>query len=181
MRSSLAALLLGFAGVVWGMAPAVAQQPQADATPQQAEYALKAAFLYNFALYTEWPTPPESAFDICILGSDPFGPALDPLGKKHLKGKPVRVRRLAATDETRGCHVLFIAQAAHERLSQVTSELRERPVLTIAESNSYDPELPMIRMVPDGARVAFEINAGAARAAGLVISSKLLSLARSVK
>lgn len=179
MRSRVArrAAVLAVSSVLIGssVAGVAADQPQA------AEYALKAAFLYNFALYTDWPDLPEGHFDLCVLGDDPFGEQLDAVGQKRLKGRAIRLRRLQRAEEIEGCQLLFVAASARASLPLIAARHQRDPMLTIADADGIDPSLPMIRLVPEGSRVTFRVNLTAARAAGLELSAKLLQLARSVE
>ncbi|MES2049424.1 MAG: YfiR family protein, partial [Pseudomonadota bacterium] len=71
------------------------------------EYQVKAALLYNFSVFTEWPVMPPEAFDFCILGKDPFGSWLDKIARKTVQGKAIHIRRIGASEDIRGCHLLF--------------------------------------------------------------------------
>lgn len=174
----LALLLAGLSLAVHG--PLASAQESAGVSPTS-EYALKAAFLYNFALFTEWPKLPGEAFDFCILGPDPFGPALDALARKSLHGRSIRPRRLPDGNDAYSCHLLFIASSAQANWTRLAADLRQQPILTVAEASDGDGSSAMIRIVPDGNRLAFEINQSAAKTAGLVLSSKLLRLARHLR
>lgn len=171
MRTSLlrlSAVLL--AGLLAGVAPARAA----------GEYELKAAFLYNFAVFTEWPAPPAEV-KVCIIGHDPFGSSIFPLNKKTVRGSTVRVRHIASASEARGCQLLFIAASEHGNVSQITGHLRDEPVLTVAEANGYDHREVAIVLVSSNNRIGFEINQRTAQQAGLKLSSQLLKLARQVQ
>ena len=81
------------------------------------EAQLKAAFLFNFARYVTWPHSPESHFDVCVLGRDPFGSALDSIvAGETLAGKPAQVRRIRAAHEASGCQIVFISSSDESRL-----------------------------------------------------------------
>ncbi len=151
----------------------------AAGTPSAAEYELKAAFLYNFALFSEWPAMPDPVY-LCVLGADPFGPYLDRYEGRELRGSRVSTRRVASAHEARGCQVLFIAASEHARLPRIRDELAGRPVLTVTEGEGIDRSTVMIVIVPEGSRLTFEVNLSAARQAGLNLSSKMLKLARKV-
>lgn len=155
-------------------APAGGQRPAAEAV-------LRAAFLYNFALYTEWPAPAPESVTLCLLGQDSLGPALDALAGKQIASKPVLVRRLGAVSQARGCQLLFIAGSEHEAMPAITRALQAHPVLTVAEVGSYPTDLPMIVLTPEDNRLVFEVNLTKTKAAGLQLSFKLLRLARAVR
>lgn len=150
----------------------------APATGDGGEAALKAAFLYNFALYTEWPEL-GAVFEICVLGRDELGEALDALSAKAVAGRPIRVRRLGDTAVPEDCNLLFVAPPHSERLDGVLAPLAARPLLTIAEHAAN--ATPMLRLSLEQGRLVFDVNQTAARAAGLSFSAKLLRLARSVQ
>lgn len=149
-----------------------------DALP---EPAIKAVYLYNFALYTQWPLPPADGVGICIAGRDPFGSALAAIDGKAVRGQPVIIRRLDhAADDFSRCHVLYVGGVAAGQGARIARTLRQQPVLTVAEAGDSEDFPPMILLIPDGKRIAFEIDLGMTRTAGLVLSSQLLRLARAV-
>jgi hypothetical protein len=128
------------------------------------EYEVKAAFLYNFAKFTAWPSPPEQAedaFTICILGDDPFGPALDLLKGKPVDGRPVEVRRLTKPGE----------------IGSLAEKLRDQPVLTVGDGPGFVRSGGMIGFVLSDGRVRFEIGPDRISPTGLTVSSQLLKLA----
>ncbi len=144
------------------------------------EYDLKAAFLYNFAVFTDWPEQAPAGMNVCILGTDPFGSALDILKGKQVRSVPVVVQRITGTENIRRCHVLFIGASEGNRLAQILDASRSLPVLTVADMKDAAGRGVMIGLVMQDQRVTFEINVMAARAARLNISSKLIKLARNV-
>lgn len=175
---ALSALALG----ANAQSPAPGVAPAADSVQRPAaEAVLRAAFLYNFALYTEWPASAPEGVTLCVLGQDSLGPALDALAGKHIAGKPVLVRRVNAVAQARTCQLLFIAPSEHEAMPAIVRALQSLPVLTVSEADSYPSDLPMIVLEPEGNRLAFQVNLTKAKAAGLQLSSKLLRLARTVK
>jgi hypothetical protein len=163
------AVLLACAGLA--VAP-----PAASVT----EYELKAAFLYNFASFTEWPPGAAPGMKVCILGQDPFGPALDGLQGKTVQGVVLEVRHVNTAAEARACRILFIGIDSADELAAALSALRTSPVLTVADGKDAARRGVMIGLVTEGGRVGFEINTGVTREAGLVLSSKLLRLARQI-
>lgn len=155
----------------------------AQESSPQPEYKLKAFFLYNFAVYTEWPSLPAESFEFCVLGKDPFGSWLDPIAHKTLQGRPIRIRRLPAGSELKGCHLLFIPSTEKESFSRLAPVITQQAILTITDAQLIGEKWPMIMitLVPDENRFTFDINQSAAKMAGLSFSSKLLRLARNVK
>jgi hypothetical protein len=150
------------------------------------EYHVKAAFLYNFAKFVEWP---DSAFKnsseplvICILGRSPFGPLLEQaIQGKQIGGRNLVVRETADPREAADCHLLFIAASEKKRLPAVLEILKATSVLTVGESSNFAGAGGVINFRLDSGKVGLEINLCAAQRARLQISSKLLSLARIVK
>lgn len=144
------------------------------------EYRLKAAFLYNFALFTEWPESVGSTLHLCLLGKDPFGEEIDPLQGKAVGSRSIVVQRKAGVESLRGCQLVFISGTAIGGLSRVLDALRGSPVLTVADSPGAARQGVALNMNVAQNRVTFEANLDAARGAGLNLSSKLLRLATEV-
>jgi hypothetical protein len=148
------------------------------------EYRLKAAFVYQFPQFVEWP---DSAWQgaegvqICILQPNPFGRELEALVKgESLNGRPLSVREITGPGAVGGCHVLFIrgnAPAAGEVLKAV----RGSSVLTVGEDDRFLDNGGIIALRIVERRVRFEVSATAAQSVGLRISSQLLSLALNVR
>lgn len=145
------------------------------------EYEVKAAFLFNFAKFIEWPAPPPNAIELCVVGDDPFGSKLeDTVSGKTINGQPIVVRRLKAGDNPRNCQIAFIGASDRETRS-ILDLLRGASTLTVGESPNFAKQGGMINFVLKDNRVQFEINVDAAEQAHLKISSKLLILARIVR
>lgn len=142
--------------------------------------ALKAAFLYNFALYTTWPGRPADEFALCAFGRDELGTAFDALTSKQIDGRPVQVRRIGTASEAKQCRVLYVSEAAAASLAQIAQALHAEPVLVVSDA-AGSLEQAMIQIEPDGKRLAFSVNVSRLRAAGLDASARLLRLARSVR
>ena len=149
--------------------------------PQQlSEYRLKAAFLYNFALFTEWPEDTGSSLTVCVCGSDPFREELDALQGKPVGERRLAVRRTSDGESLAGCQIVFIAPSAIAGLPRLLDELRGNPALTVADSPGAASHGVALNMSVTQNKVAFEANLRAARDAGLNLSSKLLRLATGV-
>ena len=144
------------------------------------EYRLKAAFLYNFAAFTEWPAEVGATLNLCIHGQDPFGAEIDPLNGKTVGARSVAVQRKAADESLKGCHIVFVPAAAIGQLPRVLDSLRGLPVLTVADSPGAARQGAALNMSLVQSKVSFEANLDAARAARLNLSSKLLRLATEV-
>jgi hypothetical protein len=151
-----------------------------------AEYDVKAAFLYNFAKFVEWPADafdaPGSPMALCIVGKDPFGDVLDTLVRgETLQGRPLIVHRTRDLLEVRDCHVVFLSRTETARQDEVLATARGAGILTVGEGDSFLREGGIIRFVLEANRVRFEVNLDAAERSGFKVSSKLLRLARSVQ
>ena len=154
-------------------------------SPRAPEYQVKAAFLYNFAKFVEWPSPafpgPSTPFRICVLGHDPFGDALTNIVQgKSISGRPIVAIVLPPAAEIRPCHVLFISHTDSAILKAALDRMRGLPVLTVGESADFLALGGMINFVLQEDRVRFEINLAAAEHHHLKLSSKLLAVAHVV-
>lgn len=182
LRTVLAAAGAALAMIVW---TGHAQPPPNHPAQPPTEYQVKAAFLYNFAKFTDWPAP---AFDdasealvIGVLGADPFGPALDAaVHGKVIHSRIVRVRRIERAGDAAGCHLLYIAPSAAVDLPVLLPALAGEHIMTVGESSDFTAQGGIVRLYMEDDRVRFEVNVGAAEQARLAISSKLLALARVV-
>jgi hypothetical protein len=150
------------------------------------EYQVKAAFLFNFAKFVEWPADafakPQDPVAICILGTDPFGESLDQLVRgETVNGRPLVVRRPRQFLEVRECQILFLAAEERAHQSKILSVVEGASILTVGEGDGFLADGGVIRFVLEENRVRFEVNLAAAEASRLKLSSKLLRLARSVQ
>jgi hypothetical protein len=149
------------------------------------EHQVKAAFLYHFARFVEWPRPAgadsTAPFVFGVLGQDPFGRDLDEVVRgKTIQGRPVTVRRCSGAAEADSMQLLFVSASEAPRLPGILKRLAQRPVLTVGETPDFARAGGIIGFYVQKDRVRFEINLEAARRAGLHLSSKLLTLARIV-
>ncbi|MBI1776245.1 MAG: YfiR family protein [Proteobacteria bacterium] len=146
------------------------------------ENALKAAFLYNFITFTEWPhqklQPNDDApFRLCVYGQDALGAALRALEAKTVNGRSLSTARVGSTAEAHKCNLLYIENFDGRPAEAMLSELSADGVLTVGEEARFAELGGIIALVKRNNRVAFVINMDAASRAGLKFSSKLLSLA----
>lgn len=174
------ALILFAASSLTGAAPQAKVQPEPPS-----EYQVKAAFLYNFAKFVEWPAgafaDDQPPFTLCIVGEDLFGSALsESAAQKNVKGRRLAVKHLKEDAGLRACHILFISSSEKKKLAKILEILQGSPVLTVGEMDRFGQSGGMINFVLEKNRVHFEINVEAADHAGLKISSKLLELAHVV-
>lgn len=151
-------------------------------TPVADEYQVKAAFLFNFPKFIEWPAEtfkgPGDPITICVFGQNPFGGALeDVVRNKTLANRAFVVRDVVNAQQASKCQVVFVAASERKRYRPLLEELRRHSVLTVGETEDFTANGGIINFKLKDARVRIEIDAGAAELAKLHISSKLLSLA----
>jgi hypothetical protein len=148
-----------------------------------AEYDVKAAFLYNFTKFVDWPPeafPDPNSLRICVLGEDPFGKSLQAVTDEQVGGHRLIVTRTESFARPAGCQVLFISRSERERLPQILAAVKDSPVLTVGDTNGFAERGVIINFVLEGSKVRFEINTKSADRAGIRISSKLLQLAKRI-
>ena len=149
------------------------------------EYRVKAAFLYNFAKFVDWPPrsfdSPTAPISICVLGENPFGRALEEaVAGKTLGGRGFLVRPVAEVQQASQCHILFVSSSERKRLQSVLAGLRASAVLTVGDTPGFAGKGGVVNFKLEDGAVHFEINVEAAKEKNLQISSKLLRLAHLV-
>ncbi len=156
-----------------------------DAQPLTLEYRLKAALVSKLPGFVEWPPASIAGRDtinLCIAGSNPFGSELDQLiAGVAVASLPVAIRPVQRAADLAACHVLFIPHQPAGRRHPLLEQADGLPILTVGEDPSFLDDGGIIRMQMVQDRVQFDIDAGAARRAGLRISSQLLQLAANVR
>jgi len=143
------------------------------------ESELKAAYLYNFALFVEWPAADAGTFTVCQYGSDSLGSGAVALAKRSLRGRPISVHKVTGKD-IENCRLLFIPASERARIRDLAQSLRGTTVLTVSDAQGAAREGAAIGLSLEGQKIVFEVNVAEARRNNLVISAKLLSLAQSV-
>ena len=163
----LALLLSGLAGTAAGGPP---------------EYQVKAAFLLNTIRFVEWPAGENTSADIVIgvLGEDPFGPYLDELAGRKIKGRKIVIRHFSSPDRAAGCQVLFIPDSERRRLQSLLGLLRGYSILTVSDSDGFVHMGGMIEIDLDKGHLVFDVNQRQLSLRGLKISSQMLKLARDI-
>lgn len=157
----------------------------AEAQTVPLELKVKAAYLLNFGRYVRWP--PEVLHEkhtICIVGPDPFGPLLDKtVDGREVQGHTVQTRRLSAHETIVGtCHILFISPALPlETQAAVLREVSGQPILTVGDANEFLDMGGMVKFVHYQDTIRFSVNLVAVRRASLDMSSRVLSIAISVR
>jgi len=150
------------------------------------EYDLKAAFLFNFAQFVEWPPEafPEAStpFVICVLGDDPFGKSLDEIvANEAIRNRKIVVQRHRDVQEISICHILYVGASETPRVSHILPALLERHILTVGETDFFTTHSGIIQFRLSENRLRLRINVEAARMAKLSISSQLLRQAEIVE
>ena len=156
------------------------------ADSQPTEYQLKAAYLYHFAQFVDWPPAafpqPNSPLIIGVLGENPFGKDLPhTVEGKVLSNHPLVVQEYHSLAEmTNNCHILFISSSEKKRLPEIFAALKGTSVLTVSEVDQFTENGGMINFVLASDRIRFQINETTVEKAGLKMSFKLLNLASKV-
>lgn len=175
------ALALVFALALGRAAPTMAQA----APPSASERSVKAAYLYRFLPYVEWPAavlPPGSPLVIGVLAADDVALELEQIVRSRTGDeRPVAVRRFGLNDVWVGAHVLFVGHEALPRVLPVLKALHDRSVLTISDADGAIDRGVVIGFVQFDSRLRFEVNADAAERSGLKLSSRLLTVALRVR
>ena len=165
---------------------ALTSRARSTAAPQSPEYLIKAAYLYNFAMFVDWPPEafPASGAPIVIgvVGADPFGWALDRMvHDKRINNRPIVVERFKLGDDVRRCHILFVSPAESAHIGDLVQRVGTQAVLIVGDESDTVSRGGTIAFTVKNDKVGFEINLSAARRARLTISSKLLNLAQAVR
>jgi YfiR/HmsC-like len=152
-------------------------------TPVSKEYQIKAAFLFNFAQFVEWPpqtyTNADQPFIIGVLGEDPFGPALDQtVQDETIHTRKLIVRRSQRPEDLHDCQLVFICKSEKSHVADILPKFAGRRILTVSELPGFASSGGMINFYLDGSKVRFEINPTSAQRSELRISSQLLSLGK---
>lgn len=180
-----ARLLPGFALAAMGCALIGLPGMQGQNT-KPSEYDVKAAYLFNFSRFVEWPAKVTEtsgdSFAICVLGRDPFGAALSAtVARETIAGKSVVARQIGSPQDAENCRVLFISSSEDRRLKQILDVLGTASVLTVSDLPRFTERGGMVQFVLEGNRVRFEVNSAIAERAGLTLSSELLKVAVNVR
>lgn len=164
--------------IIFGPPSAFASESERD------ESLLKAAFVYNFAKFTRWPSGtwsgPRAAFNLCTAGNDQLEESLGRLSGETVRGHPVAIMPFESDRADQVCHVLYIAGSEHHHFAGLLDQTRNRPVLTISQIRGFADAGGIIQLFRAGDRVRFRINHRVARDRGLELSARLLDLAEIV-
>jgi len=150
------------------------------------EYQLKAAVVYNFAKFVEWPpqsfTSASDPIAVCILGQNPFGRWLtETLAGRTVGGRPFVIRRASEPQEVGHCQILFVCSSERKRFRVILADVKADGVLTVGDTPGFAALGGVVNLRLDGETVRMEVNLESAKQKKLQISAKLLSLAQIVK
>jgi len=167
LRPLASALLVFVAG------PLAAQTVRASASDVQA------VFLFNFAQFVEWPSDAfsdaKAPLVIGIIGNDPFGSVLDQTVRgETVRGRSFKIRRYRWVEDVKNCHILFISRSEADRLEDILAAVKDRPILTVSNSDDFESQGGIIRFITEQSRIRLSIDLEAAQATRLTFSSKLL-------
>lgn len=146
------------------------------------EYQVKAAYLYNFGRFIEWPNkagaPNADPFGVCVLGQDPFGQSLDAvLAGETIHGASAVAARISKPKDAVNCRILFISSSEAGQLKQILEALEGTGVLTVSDLPQFSERGGMVQFVLEGKKVRFEVNLTPVEHAHLALSSQLLKVA----
>lgn len=143
------------------------------------EYQAKAGFLLNLAQFVSWPSQSsDTPFVIGILGDDPFGSYLDETVRgQKINNRALTIQRFRRRVGSRPCTVLFISQSERDRLDEILSNLKGRPVLTVSDMDGFTEVGGMVQFFTENNNIRMRINRDAVKASNLRVSSKLLRVA----
>lgn len=148
------------------------------------EYQMKAAYIYNFAKFVEWPAkdlpPGDSQLVIGILGPDPFDGVLDNTVKgKKIDNHPLVVRHIDSPSDAKSCQILFISSSEKKLWPEISANIAGAGVLTVSENwDHFIQDGGIVYLFIDDKKICFDINDDAAKREGLTVSSKLMQLAK---
>jgi hypothetical protein len=147
------------------------------------EYELKAVYLFNFLKYTTWPPSKSVAhYNICVIGTDPFGAILDTIAAEKIDDIPITITRFAQLNSSISkCHILFISQSESTNLSSILNSIKNSSVLTVSDSNDFIDHGGMVSLVKKQNKIAIEVNLTTIRNENIDISSRVLALATIVE
>jgi hypothetical protein len=164
--------------LIWLWLSAAVGRVHAEALP---EYTVKAAYLYNFALLTEWP-PKESSnvINMCLYRNHDFGATIEKLRSKNVNNRAIQVIYIAEPEEARQCHMLVISALERYPMRQLMEAITDLPILTITDNAQLAESDMMIRILTENQHMIFQVNLGLAKRANINLSSRLLRVANKV-
>ena len=151
---------------------------------QTLEPEVKAAFLYNFTRYVEWPpgmSPPSEPFRLCVVAEDVIRGAIKlTVAGESVNGRPLVMTEPQTPEEARTCQILFVGRSESQRASRLLAAVRDQPVLTVSDAARFAQQGGIIEFLLQDNRVRFDVNLSSAQRSQLRISSQLLRVANNV-
>jgi YfiR/HmsC-like len=148
------------------------------------EPSLKAAFIYTFAKFTEWPEdilPTTATFSACVLGDSQIREALERTVKgRQFEGRGINVSQVQLAGKLRSCHLLYVSGVTPAQVTAIVLAVRGAPVLTISDIDDFAELGGIAQMFVENGKMHFDLNLGVAKVSRLQLSSKLLVLAAHV-
>ena len=147
------------------------------------EYKIKAGYLYNFTKFISWPENKSTTFNLCILGEDPFGLIINPIEKRTVHNKPIRLYRYQTVSEIKHCHIVYLGESEDKwgnselSFSGVLTISSLEKTLTVSDSRQITQAGGMISFFLKEGKVKLLVNLQALRKSGLEVSAKLLEVA----
>lgn len=155
-----------------------ALQANDQITPAADEDALKVAFIYNFAKFTQWPALASDApITICVFGRIEFQRQLASVDGKRVGQRPVAVMYLTDLSAVANCQIVFVGKLERDQRKAALGAARAFPILTISDIPDFARQGGMVEIFREDQRLRLRINQGNAEAAGVRLSSKVLKLA----
>lgn len=154
----------------------------AAADEDNAEYKVKAGYIYNFTKFVTWPQSDSTTFNICIFGQDPFGGLIDPIEKRSAFGLPIKLFRFNTASKSQQCHIVFISSGNKEEFfSKGSLVIRDvDKVLTVGDGDAFAEHGGMIGFINRDGKIKLQINLKTLQQSGLTVSAKLLEVAEIV-
>jgi hypothetical protein len=186
-RASIRRRIFAFCrmGLVFVGASLAGSLPATAAEPASKEYQVKAAFIYNFTKFVDWPgrfASPTAPIVVGVFGRNPFGEELEKIVRdRKVNGRSISVVALSSANEARRAHVVFVPDGEEDALEKQISLLVKSGVLVVGESDRFQALGGVVTFTTEDDKVRFTINMTAAEQGGLKISSQLQKLATVIR
>jgi hypothetical protein len=144
------------------------------------EYAMKAAFVYNFMLFTDWPALPNNTLQICTMESDQLKRELEQYTKNQPHGAKLIITKISNLAKIQECQILFLSEEDLKHIPTILPSVEGSPVLTVTDVQGLVGKGAIIGMSIKNRHIIFEVDSITAKKSRLHLSSKLLNLAKTV-
>jgi hypothetical protein len=149
----------------------------ASAESVDSKYTLISAYIYNFTQLTTWPSAAiKDTFNVCVVGSDPFGSNLEPIQTATVNDEKIKIRHYSADATLTECHIVFVSDSEGGNLRPLLKRLRGEPVLTMSDIPGFSNSGGMVEFKLEGGKIDISVALSEVRVTGLSISKKMLSL-----